>query len=186
MKGEEGGGGQTHKPDRQYKKALLYFVGGYLVFVLFSVYSFFGRLIGGMGEASSPVFSANQLAFQYFFIYFGFLTAVVSQIWLLYTKPRRKSQVEEQQDSHIPYLRMGVVFLVSLAFVNYLVRVGAYFAGENVYWGETYPEDTSLHMLDSVLRQVNGPISLLFLILGPVYAIGLLFQIFRIRNKEEE
>lgn len=76
--------------------------------------------------------------------------------------------------------------LVTLALIDYLGRVGAYFAGENAYWGETYTEDTSLHMLDSVLRQVNGSVSLLFLILGPVYIIGLLVQVLRTRREQKK
>lgn len=75
---------------------------------------------------------------------------------------------------------MGVVLLVSLALVDYSVRVGAYYAGENEW--ATYPDGTTLHALNSVLRQVNGPISLLFLLLGPVYALWLFVRFLRIRS----
>lgn len=179
MKAGEDESGINESGSPPYKKTLLYFVAGYLVFALFGAYSFLGRLAAGMGEATGPAFTADQLAILYFFIFFGFLTAVLSQVSFWLIKPRRKSK--EKQGSSSLYLP-SIVLLVVLALIDYLVRVGAYFAGENAYWGETYPKGTLLYTLDSVFRQINGPISLMFLILGPVYALWLFVRFLRIRS----
>jgi len=179
MGNKRGDGEVKRRSGKQYKKAILYFVAGYLVFVLFGAYSFLGRLAAGMGEATSPAFAANQLAVHYFFIFSGFLAAILSQVWFWLIKPRRGSK--EKQSSSFLYLP-SIVLLVVLALIDYLVRVGAYFAGENAHWGETYLKGTLLYTLGSVLRQINGPVSLIFLIIGPVYALWLFVRFLRIRS----
>jgi hypothetical protein len=159
----------------RHKNALAFFVVSYLVFAAFSVYLIFAGL-GSFAEGrTEPILSSGELAFISFFMFSSFLTAVTSQIWFLLIKPRRERSQEEGQSSSLLYLEMsGLALIVVLAVVDYLVRVGSYFAGSSAW--ETYPPDTIIYMLNSTFREVNAEVGMFMFIGGPVYMLLLFFE----------
>lgn len=165
----------------RHKKALVFFIVSYLIFAPFSVYLLLTTLAGVAEGLSEPILSSRELAFISFFMFSSFLIAVTSQIWFLLIKPRRERLQEEGQGSSSLYLEMSLLALiVVLTIVDYLVRIGSYFAGSSAW--ETYPRDTIIYMLSSAFREVNAGAAMFMLIGGPVYVLLLFFEFWEAKN----